>query len=77
MPIGLTDTKRKIATLQQIRRKGKTRVRVEHIFGFTTNSLNGIFVKSIGIVRAKVAIGIKNLTYNLFRLMQLNIELTA
>lgn len=67
-------TKRQIATNKK---KSKTRVRVEHIFGFMTNSMNGIFVKSIGIVRAKVAIGMKNLTYNLFRLMQLNIELTA
>ena len=69
--------KKKNCNIATNKKKSKTRVRVEHIFGFTTNSLNGIFVKSIGIVRAKVAIGLKNLTYNLFRLMQLNIELTA
>ena len=59
------------------KRKSKVRVRVEHIFGFMTNSMNGIFIRSIGMVRGKAAIGMKNLTYNLFRLMQLNIELKA
>jgi len=59
------------------KKRSKTRVRVEHIFGFMTNSMNGIFIRSIGIIRAKTAIGMKNLTYNLFRLVQLNIELTA
>jgi IS5 family transposase len=58
-------------------KRSKTRVRVEHIFGFMTNSMNGMFIRSIGILRAKTAIGMKNLTYNLFRLMQLNIELSA
>ena len=67
-------TKRQIA---RNKKKSKTRVRVEHIFGFMTNSMNGIFIRSIGMVRAKAAIGMKNLTYNLFRLVQLNIELTA
>jgi IS5 family transposase len=59
------------------KKRSKTRVRVEHIFGFMTNSMNGIFIRSIGMVRAKAAIGMKNLTYNLFRLVQLNVELTA
>lgn len=59
------------------RKKSTTRVRVEHIFGFMTNSMNGMFIRSIGMLRAKTAIGMKNLTYNLFRLMQLNIELKA
>ncbi|MEO7311789.1 MAG: IS5 family transposase [Chitinophagaceae bacterium] len=57
--------------------KSKIRVRVEHIFGYMTNSMNGMFIKSIGIDRAKTAIGMKNLVYNLFRLTQLNIELRA
>lgn len=57
--------------------KSKIRVRIEHIFGFMTNSMNGMFIRSIGMVRAKAAIGMKNLIYNLFRLMQLNIELEA
>ncbi len=57
--------------------KSKIRVRIEHIFGYMTNSMHGMFIKTIGIVRAKTAIGMKNLVYNLFRLTQLNIELRA
>lgn len=59
------------------KKKSKIRVRVEHIFGFITNSMNGMYIRCIGAIRAKTAIGMKNLTYNLFRLMQLNIELKA
>ena len=47
--------------------KSKTRVRVEHVFGFIENSMNGSLIKTIGIKRAKVNIGMMNLTYNLFR----------
>lgn len=67
-------TKRQI---NRNKKKSKIRVRVEHIFGFMTNSMNGLFIRSIGMLRAKTAIGMKNLTYNLFRLVQLNIELKA
>lgn len=51
--------------------KSKTRVRVEHIFGFVENSMNGSFIRSIGFARAEAAIGLMNLTYNLFRKLQL------
>jgi len=47
--------------------KSKIRVRVEHVFGFIENSMNGSFIRSIGIVRAKLNIGLMNLTYNIFR----------
>jgi len=50
--------------------KSKTRVRVEHVFGFMEQSMNGLAVKSVGIVRAIGIIGLINLTYNLFRLEQ-------
>jgi IS5 family transposase len=63
--------------IQRNKRKSKVRVRVEHIFGCMTNSMNGMFIKTIGIARAKTAIGMKNLVYNLFRLTQINIELRA
>ena len=49
------------------REKSKTRARVEHVFGFIENSMNGSTIKTIGIERAKVNIGMMNLTYNLFR----------
>lgn len=47
--------------------KSRTRARVEHVFGFIENSMNGSFIRTIGIERAKVNIGMMNLTYNLFR----------
>jgi transposase, IS5 family len=51
--------------------KSKFRVRVEHIFGFVENSMNGSHIKTIGIKRAKAVIGLMNLTYNMFRSIQI------
>lgn len=51
--------------------KSKTRARVEHIFGFIENSMNRSFIRTIGINRATAVIGLMNLTYNMFRYMQL------
>jgi len=50
--------------------KSKTRARVEHVFGFMEQSMNGLKIKSIGIERATGIIGLINLTYNLFRYEQ-------
>ncbi len=48
--------------------KSKIRDRVEHIFGFITNSINNaLYMRSIGKKRIESAIGLLNLTYNLFR----------
>ena len=52
------------------REKSKTRARVEHVFGFMEQSMNGLIVRSVGIVRATSIIGLINLTYNLFRYEQ-------
>jgi IS5 family transposase len=52
------------------REKSKTRARVEHVFGFMEQSMNGLMVRSVGIVRATGIIGLMNLTYNLFRYEQ-------
>ncbi len=49
------------------KRKSKTRCRIEHIFGFMTNSFGGIFIRSIGFMRAWVNIGLMNLAYNFSR----------
>lgn len=49
------------------RQKSKIRVRVEHVFGFMTGSMNGITVRSIGIKRARFNSGITNLLYNICR----------
>ncbi len=50
--------------------KSKTRARVEHVFGFMEQSMNRLFVKSIGLKRAVGFVGLVNLTYNLFRYEQ-------
>lgn len=50
--------------------KSKTRARVEHVFGFMEQSMNGLAVKCVGIARATGIIGLINLTYNLFRFEQ-------
>lgn len=52
--------------------KSKTRVRVEHVFGFMTNSMHdGLRMRQIGEERIKSCIGLLNLTYNLFRYEQI------
>jgi IS5 family transposase len=51
--------------------KSKIRVRVEHVFGFVENSMNGSFIRCIGKKRAEAVIGLMNLTYNMFRKIQI------
>lgn len=51
--------------------RSKVRVRVEHVFGAQSNDMGGTLVRSIGLVRAKARIGLKNLSYNMRRLVQL------
>lgn len=55
--------------------KSTKRVRVEHIFGFVETSMGGTYIRTIGIVRAKLNIGITNLTYNICRAVQLGINM--
>ena len=47
--------------------KSRTRCRIEHIFGFITNSMHGITIRSIGFTRAWFQIGLMNLVYNMRR----------
>jgi IS5 family transposase len=51
--------------------KSKTRVRVEHVFGFVENSMNGSSIRSIGKQRCTAIIGLINLVYNMFRKTQI------
>jgi len=55
--------------------KSKTRARVVRQLadGFVENSMNGSFIRTIGITRAKAKIGMMNLTYNICRCTQLKI----
>jgi IS5 family transposase len=48
-------------------KKSKVRARVEHVFGLMTTSMGGIFIRTIGITRAKAEIARRNLAYNLKR----------
>lgn len=67
--------KNKPLTEEQIagnKEKSKVRVRVEHIFGFIENSMNGSFIRCIGMTRATAVIGLINLTYNMFRKIQIS-----
>jgi len=50
--------------------KSKVRARVEHIFGAQAQ-MGGHWVRTIGLARAKVKIGMMNLVYNMKRLGQL------
>jgi IS5 family transposase len=53
------------------REKSRVRSRVEHIFGFMEMSMNEMYVQCIGIKRATAIIGLMNLTYNMYRKIQL------
>jgi IS5 family transposase len=51
--------------------KSKIRARVEHVFGFMEQSMNSMYIWSVGMPRATATIGLMNLTYNIFRYEQL------
>jgi IS5 family transposase len=53
------------------RNKSRTRVLIEHIFGFMENSMRGMETRVIGIVRTATMVGLKNLVYNMFRYEQM------
>jgi len=41
------------------------------VFGFMTNSMNAMYIRTIGYIRATGKIGLANLTYNMMRCTQL------
>jgi IS5 family transposase len=51
--------------------KSRIRARVEHVFGYQENSMGGIGLRTIGMARAVVGIGMMNLVYNLCRVEML------
>src|SRR3546814_12651196 len=51
--------------------RSKVRARVEHVVGCQHNSMGGKFVRTIGIARATMKIGMQNLAYNMRRLVVL------
>lgn len=52
------------------RKKSKIRARVEHVFGHMASGI-GDFIRSVGMVRAEVNIGMMNLAYNMERYLYL------
>jgi IS5 family transposase len=62
----LTETQK-----QSNRIKSKTRARVEHPFAFMEISMHGMYLQVIGYKRIEALIGLINLTYNMFRKVQL------
>jgi IS5 family transposase len=47
--------------------RSKTRCRIEHVFGVQAMMAGDLILRTIGIVRARAKIGLRNLAYNLFR----------
>jgi IS5 family transposase len=62
----LTQTQKNTNTIMS-----KIRVRVEHVFGDMTNSMNAMYIRSIGIIRAAGIIGLNNIAYNMRRFEQI------
>ena len=57
--------------MQGNKTRSKVRARVEHVFGAQSNDIGGTLVRSIRLMRAKARIGLKNLTNNMRRQVQL------
>lgn len=49
------------------KKRSKVRARVEHIFGSMQNEMGGKGIRTIGMRRATIQIGLKNLLYNMYR----------
>ncbi len=53
------------------RTRSKVRARVEHVFGAQSNDMGGPLARAIGLVRVTARVGLKNLAYNMRRLVLL------
>ena len=47
--------------------KAKIRSRIEHVFGVMAMMAGSLIVRTIGIIRARAKIGLRNLAYNINR----------
>ena len=54
---------------QTNQRRARIRARVEHVFGHHVMAMGGTLIRTIGRVRARAKIGLKNLTYNFQRFL--------
>ena len=53
--------------VQGNRTRARTRSRIEHVFGIQAMRAGDLVIRTIGLARAKVKIGLRNLAYNLDR----------
>jgi IS5 family transposase len=60
------------AQVKANRKKSRIRARIEHVFGAQQTAAGGRLVRTIGIMRARVKIGLQNLVYNIRRLVTLD-----
>jgi IS5 family transposase len=60
---------RKLTTREKQANKtrAKIRSRIEHIFGVQAKIAGSLIVRTIGIIRARTKIGLRNLAYNINR----------
>ena len=49
------------------KRRAKIRCRIEHVFGVMAMMAKSLVVRTIGIIRARTKIGLRNLAYNINR----------
>ena len=45
--------------------------RVGYVFGFMEQTMGGLFLRGVGMIRAKANIALTNLVYNMCRLVQI------
>lgn len=56
------------------RTRSKTRSRIEHVFGAMRQRAGDVILRTIGIARAKVKIGLRNIAYNMDRFCTLKAQ---
>jgi IS5 family transposase len=49
------------------KKRSHVRVRIEHVFGHIETAMNGCYVRTIGMARAKAKIGLETMAYNISR----------
>jgi len=52
-------------------KRARTRARVEHVFGHHVMAMGGKLLRTIGLVRARAKLGLRNLAYNFHRFLWL------
>ena len=68
---GYRDKPLTVKQQQTNQRRSRVRARVEHIFGHQVLAMGGTLIRTIGRVRARTKIGLKNLTYKFQRFLVL------